>query len=172
MVDVLKLLKKNCHSQFSKSVSYVYNLLEGDSLTAVDDTALPPSLFYVPNFISEDSEKQLLSCLYEASEGNTPRPWVALTSRRLQCYDTTDKTQPMPPYLLQLLDQLNNCRTIRDMLKHYQSCHSLTDINSSSNSIKDNSGYTDIAITCPLFNHVLINEYQPGQGISKCAMYI
>lgn len=46
-----------------------------------------PTIFYVPNFISEADEQQILARTYAtAAESNATDDWVSLRTRRLKCW--------------------------------------------------------------------------------------
>lgn len=93
---------------------------------------LPPKLFYIPDFITEEEEQTLLRKIYES-----PLPkWVTLRGRRLQNWGGLPHPKGMVP------DDIPKWLRI----------------------------YMDRVSNLGLFdgknaNHVLINEYKPGQGI-------
>jgi len=102
-------------------------------------TALPPSFYYIHNFVSEAEEANLMQHI-EQSPG--PR-WTQLANRRLQNWGGVPHpkgmlAERMPPWLSPLVDRV-----------------ACVEVNSKQ----------------PIFtlgkgpNHVLVNEYLPGQGI-------
>lgn len=92
----------------------------------------PPTVFYVPDFISEEEEAHIVKNVYAA-----PKPkWTCLSSRRLQDYGGVPHKNGMipekiPEWLQLYMDKISN--------------------------------YDPFNGNKP--NHVLINEYLPGQGI-------
>ncbi|KAG0234066.1 Alpha-ketoglutarate-dependent dioxygenase alkB 6 [Actinomortierella wolfii] len=98
----------------------------------------PPSVFYLPDFISVQEEEELLAKVLGA-----PKPkWVQLKNRRLQNWGGIVSPkgmvgEPLPAWLTTpLFDRLQQ-------LKVFEA--------------EDGTTYAP--------NHVLINEYLPGQGI-------
>jgi len=92
----------------------------------------PLSAYYIPNFISEAEEQELLSKVYDA-----PKPkWTTLSNRRLQNWGGLPHPKGMIPD--KIPEWLN-----KYLLK-------LTEMKLFENNQP---------------NHVLINEYKPGQGI-------
>jgi len=95
---------------------------------------VPPSLYYVPDFITAEEEQALLRNVYAA-----PKPkWTQLSNRRLQNWGGLPHPkgmvpEPMPEWLSRI------CERIGD------------------------TGAFEGANLRP--NHVLVNEYLPGQGI-------
>ncbi|XP_072472441.1 alpha-ketoglutarate-dependent dioxygenase alkB homolog 6 isoform X1 [Notamacropus eugenii] len=93
---------------------------------------VPPIIYYVPNFISEQEESQLLRQVYEA-----PKPkWTQLSGRKLQNWGGLPHPKGMVP------------EQLPPWLQHW----------------------VDSVSSLGLFggaqaNHVLVNEYQPGEGI-------
>ena len=99
---------------------------------------VPDTLYYVPNFISEDEEKHLLSCVM-----NVPRTrWVQLRNRRLQNWGGQPhakgmiQTEPLPKWLETFTDRI---------------------IRLGGSTLFSQSNFQ--------FNHCLVNEYEAGQGI-------
>ncbi|KAF3394549.1 Alpha-ketoglutarate-dependent dioxygenase [Penicillium rolfsii] len=107
-------------------------------LEAARITSLPDGAFYIPNFISEDEELILLQKIQSAP---LPR-WTHLTHRRLQTWPSaltktnTLLSSPLPAWL-----------TTPIITPRFQEL----------------GIFADAPHTAP--NHVLINEYRPGQGI-------
>lgn len=101
-------------------------------------TALPDTLYYVPNFITDEEEKHLLSCVY-----NVPRTrWVQLRNRRLQNWGGQPHTKGMiqTESLPKWLEPFNE----RILKMGHETI------------------YRDSSFQ---FNHCLVNEYESGQGI-------
>uniref|UniRef100_A0A0B6ZVS7 Fe2OG dioxygenase domain-containing protein n=1 Tax=Arion vulgaris TaxID=1028688 RepID=A0A0B6ZVS7_9EUPU len=92
----------------------------------------PPTIFYVPNFISKDEEELLLNKVYSA-----PKPkWTQLSHRKLQNWGGLPHPKGMvaedlPPWLQTCAERISKLHVFE--------------------------GRTP--------NHVLVNEYLPGQGI-------
>uniref|UniRef100_A0A5K4FAC0 Fe2OG dioxygenase domain-containing protein n=2 Tax=Schistosoma mansoni TaxID=6183 RepID=A0A5K4FAC0_SCHMA len=97
---------------------------------------LPPNVLYLPDFINEEEEQELLKHIYSA-----PLPkWVSLRGRRLQNWGGIPHVKGMlaekvPQWLQKYMDRV--------------SALCLFDKNNSNNKA----------------NHVLVNEYESGQGI-------
>lgn len=94
---------------------------------------MPNSAYYIPNFISEFEESDLVRRIYQV-----PKPkWTCLSNRRLQDWGGVPHkngmiVEPIPDWLKFFMNKITN-------LNIYP---------------KENQP-----------NHVLINEYLPGQGI-------
>ncbi|KAH9057111.1 hypothetical protein EDB83DRAFT_2225103 [Lactarius deliciosus] len=95
--------------------------------------------YYIPNFVTEDEEIFLLRKIQE-----TPQPkWKQLSNRRLQVWggDLTTKNvmilQPLPPFICDYPDLISR--------------------------IASTGAFDDSPHQRP--NHVILNEYHPGQGI-------
>uniref|UniRef100_A0A8C1CWG4 AlkB homolog 6 n=1 Tax=Cyprinus carpio carpio TaxID=630221 RepID=A0A8C1CWG4_CYPCA len=85
----------------------------------------PPTIYYVPNFITEAEEEYLLQQVYRA-----PKPkWTQLSGRRLQNWGML--AEKLPDWLLKYTEKISALGTF--------------------------AGKTA--------NHVLVNEYKPGEGI-------
>ncbi|KAI9812135.1 MAG: hypothetical protein M1827_004801 [Pycnora praestabilis] len=104
---------------------------------------LPCNAYYIPNFVSEEEEKAILR------ELSTAGRWINLQHRRLQVYPSqltkTNKllAEPLPDFLTcPVVDRLRLLRSTT-----IAECHFIC----------------DSPHGAP--NHVLVNEYQPGQGI-------
>ncbi|PGH08811.1 hypothetical protein AJ80_07770 [Polytolypa hystricis UAMH7299] len=100
-------------------------------------SSLPNKAYYIPEFITEDEEERLLQKI-----NSVPLPrWTQLSKRRLQtwpCALTKSNTllaAPLPQWLISPIIQR----------------------------FEDFGIFSDSPHQAP--NHVLINEYQPGQGI-------
>ena len=192
MVDILKVLKKNQKKSNTISPNYQFqfaNFSETHLITIVENTRIPSTLIYIPDFISEEDEKVLITNLYD---DKLSRAWVSLSSRRVQCYSTISDVNTIiipPSYLNQLLDQINNSSTIKTIIDHCTSslnnnpinslnshqnihcpCGHNNDDNNDSNNNNDSNSTSNQEY--PVFNHILINEYKYGQGISKCVICI
>ncbi|CAI0645440.1 unnamed protein product [Colletotrichum noveboracense] len=114
------------------------------TLEDVRITKLPPSAFYVADFISEEEEQAILQKIADA-----PKPrWKQLTHRRLQTWPS-DLVQnklidaPLPPWLQE------------PVVSRILSLPRATAPDSS-------NLFTESPHQRP--NHVLINEYPPGDG--------
>ncbi|KAL7920484.1 hypothetical protein ACQKWADRAFT_322094 [Trichoderma austrokoningii] len=117
------------------------------SLEAAKIASLPATAYYLPNFISEEEERMILDKIAAA-----PRPrWKQLTHRRLQTWPS-DLVQdrlldaPLPPWLetpvvSRLLSLPLSDDNDSDAVRHI---------------------FADSPHQRP--NHVLINEYPPGDG--------
>ncbi|XP_055693427.1 alpha-ketoglutarate-dependent dioxygenase alkB homolog 6 [Lutzomyia longipalpis] len=95
-------------------------------------TQCPQTVIYIPNFITSDEEKYILSCVAAA-----PKPkWTQLLNRRLINYGGVPHkngmiAEEMPVWLQTFVEKINNLGVLEDKKA----------------------------------NHVLVNEYLPGQGI-------
>ncbi|XP_042561926.1 alpha-ketoglutarate-dependent dioxygenase alkB homolog 6-like isoform X1 [Clupea harengus] len=95
-------------------------------------TNAPPTVYYIPDFITEVEEQYLLQEVYKA-----PKPkWTQLSGRRLQNWGGL----PRPKGML--------AEKLPDWLLKY------------TNRISDLGAFNGKAA-----NHVLVNEYKPGEGI-------
>ncbi|XP_077087278.1 putative RNA/DNA demethylase ALKBH6 [Siphateles boraxobius] len=92
----------------------------------------PPTIYYIPNFITETEEEYLLQQVYRA-----PKPkWTQLSGRRLQNWGGLPNpkgmlTENLPDWLLKYTDKISALG----------------------------------AFAGKAANHVLVNEYKPGEGI-------
>lgn len=92
----------------------------------------PPTIYYVPNFITEAEEEYLLQQVYRA-----PKPkWTQLSGRRLQNWGGLPNIKGM------LAEKLPDW-----LLKYTEKISALG------------------AFAGKTANHVLVNEYKPGEGI-------
>ncbi|RXN28727.1 alpha-ketoglutarate-dependent dioxygenase alkB -like protein [Labeo rohita] len=92
----------------------------------------PPTVYYVPNFITEAEEEYLLQQVYRA-----PKPkWTQLSGRRLQNWGGLPNPKGM------LAEKLPDW-----LLKYTEKISALG------------------AFAGKTANHVLVNEYKPGEGI-------
>lgn len=93
---------------------------------------IPPTIYYIPNFITQEEEDHILKHVY-----SVPKPkWTCLSNRRLQDYGGVPHDKGMipekiPTWLQQYVDKITHLNVF-DGKKP---------------------------------NHVLVNEYSPGQGI-------
>ncbi|EEC02011.1 calcium-dependent cysteine protease, putative [Ixodes scapularis] len=93
---------------------------------------LPETVYYVPEFISENEERYLFEKVYDA-----PKPkWVQLAHRRLQNWGGLPHpkgmlSEPLPPWLVEISSRVASLGVFGDKKP----------------------------------NHVLVNEYKPGEGI-------
>jgi len=106
----------------------------------------PAAIYYFPNFISRTEAETILTKVYRV-----PKPkWVTLKDRRLQNWGglpspTTGRMVGEPlPLWLETLSQ-----------KIYQ--HLFTSL--------DSTSVPYLPLMFDQFNHALVNEYLPGQGI-------
>ena len=102
-------------------------------------TSAPDSAFYVPDFISEEEEASLLESIKRT---HSPR-WTQLSNRRLQNWGGVPHpkgmiAETMPSWLQQYVDRVNQT------------------------GVFDRSASTGKPV---MANHVLLNEYLPGQVI-------
>jgi alkylated DNA repair protein alkB family protein 6 len=115
-----------------------------DCLDSVRIVSLPPTAYYISDFVSENEEKAILEKI-----GNAPKPrWKQLTHRRLQTWpsDLVKDTlidAPLPKWL----DDPVVARLLSLPVK----------------SGEHDNLFGSSPHTRP--NHVLINEYPPGVGI-------
>ncbi|KAK3092614.1 hypothetical protein FSP39_004992, partial [Pinctada imbricata] len=92
----------------------------------------PPSIYYIPNFVSKDEEENILHHVYSA-----PKPkWTQLSNRRLQNWGGLPHpkgmvTEDIPQWLTLYIKRIADIGIYGDKIP----------------------------------NHVLVNEYQTGQGI-------
>lgn len=99
---------------------------------------LPDSLYYVPNFITNEEEEQLITCV-----NNVPRTrWVQLRNRRLQNWGG----QPHAKGMIQTESLPKWLDSITERILH----------------LGNETIFSDMSFQ---FNHCLVNEYQAGQGI-------
>ncbi|KAM0278079.1 hypothetical protein ACHAQH_005370 [Verticillium albo-atrum] len=115
------------------------------SLDAFRITTLPASAFYIPDFLSEEEESNILQRIAEA-----PKPrWKQLTHRRLQTWPS----------------ELVQNKLIEAPLPRWLESPVITRLCKLSRSDDDVPGniFSDSPHKRP--NHVLINEYPPGIGI-------
>ncbi|CAG9765291.1 unnamed protein product [Ceutorhynchus assimilis] len=93
---------------------------------------IPPTIYYIPNFITAEEEGLILKNVY-----SVPKPkWTCLSNRRLQDYGGVPHEKGMIPekiplWLQQYVDKISSLNIFEDKKP----------------------------------NHVLVNEYLPGQGI-------
>ncbi|XP_020341355.1 putative RNA/DNA demethylase ALKBH6 [Oncorhynchus kisutch] len=92
----------------------------------------PPTVYYIPDFITEDEESQLLQQVYKAPKTK----WTQLSNRRLQNWGGL----PRPKGMLG--------EKLPDWLLKY--CERISALG---------------AFAGKTANHVLVNEYKPGEGI-------
>ncbi|XP_029546577.1 alpha-ketoglutarate-dependent dioxygenase alkB homolog 6 [Salmo trutta] len=92
----------------------------------------PPTVYYIPDFITEDEESQLLQQVYKAPKTK----WTQLSNRRLQNWGGL----PRPKGMLG--------EKLPDWLLKY--CVRISALG---------------AFAGKTANHVLVNEYKPGEGI-------
>ncbi|CAF4653716.1 unnamed protein product [Rotaria socialis] len=101
-------------------------------------TNLPNTLYYIPNFINNEEEEYLLSCV-----NNVPRTrWVQLRNRRLQNWGG----QPLAKGMIQTESLPKWLETFTERILK----------------LGNETVYSDNRFQ---FNHCLVNEYEAGQGI-------
>lgn len=117
----------------------------------------PATAYYIPSFLSKQDEEAIL-----AQIDNTPKPkWTQLSHRRLINYGGVPHkngmiTEEMPIWLKDKVAQLNNLgenKTIENKMK--LPCNKLIQC-----FVLFLGVFGDVKA-----NHVLVNEYLPGQGI-------
>lgn len=129
-------------------------------LEAYKVAALPEAVYYIPNFITPAEEEQILASI-------PPQKWISLSRRRLQAWPSqlTSKNiliaQPLPDWLaVPVLKRLQPLGLFSD-----DDDDNNTTINNS-NSNNSNDTHRVSPSSHPQDpNHVLVNEYEPGQGI-------
>jgi len=115
-------------------------------------------LRYVPDFLSEEEEKALLSNVYDAPASR----WVTLKNRRLQSWGGYPSEsigitpEPLPPWLRMLCRQLEICGAFGATSSEPSAKNTGSKVHSPG--VPGNSAGFKA-------NHVLVNEYRPGQGI-------
>ncbi|KAI9884610.1 MAG: hypothetical protein M1823_003597 [Watsoniomyces obsoletus] len=109
----------------------------------------PPAAYYVTKFISAAEEQELLQKIHDAPTSR----WTNLSWRRLQAYPSQLSAKngllatPLLEWLLDpIIPRLRNIPIAKDNLESLE------------NHLFDRSPHQSP-------NHVLINEYEPGQGI-------
>jgi len=159
-----------------------------------DSSAVPPSLYYIPEFISADDEAWLLSQIYSTAAVSN---WVTLQTRRLQCYrdnvslgadssgsvgGASSPEQPFLPFVTRVVDAVNASSLIQDIRTKCVAAGRCSDwgvppsiqpprppsapaegVGDALPAVRSDAGTA--VDTSAEMNHVLINEYQPGQGI-------
>ncbi|CAN8096271.1 unnamed protein product [Discula destructiva] len=119
-----------------------------DALDRARIARLPATAYYIPNFISEEEEKSILDKV-----ANAPKPrWKQLSHRRLQTW---------PSELVQnkLLDAPLPAWLDEPVISRLLSIP----VSSTDDDLSTQHLFTASPHKRP--NHVLINEYPPGQGI-------
>mmetsp|Transcript_4888 Transcript_4888/g.9713 ORF Transcript_4888/g.9713 Transcript_4888/m.9713 type:complete len:388 (-) Transcript_4888:293-1456(-) len=115
-------------------------------------------VWYVPDFLSEEEEKALLSNVYDAPASR----WVTLKNRRLQSWGGYPSEsigitpEPLPPWLRMLCRQLEICGAFGATSSEPSAKNTGSKVHSPG--VPGNSAGFKA-------NHVLVNEYRPGQGI-------
>lgn len=95
---------------------------------------VPATVFYIPDFVTEQEEEMLMRNVYAA-----PKPkWTQLSNRRLQNWGGLPHPkgmimEPLPEWLQRMCTRIYDCGAFGDCSRKP--------------------------------NHVLVNEYLPGQGI-------
>ncbi|KAH6693658.1 calpain [Plectosphaerella plurivora] len=115
-----------------------------DTLEDARVERLPPAVYYIPDFITEDEEQAILQKIADA-----PKPrWKQLTHRRLQTWPS---------------DLVNN-KLLQAPLPSWLESPVVSRLVSLPRSQQDSSNiFSESPHKRP--NHVLINEYPPGIGI-------
>lgn len=132
---------------------------------------LPPSIYYIPSFVSPDEEAALLQRVTSA-----PLPtWKTLSHRRLQAYPSvlsqsnTLIDAPLPPWLREPI--VSRLLAIPVQESHLKGTSYVpNEEGGGENDFEQPSahgGNIDIFSNSPhgAPNHCLVNEYLPGQGI-------
>lgn len=70
-----------------------------------------PTIFYVPDFITEADEQQILARTYATdADATASNEWVSLRTRRLKCWGgqpgESFRPEPLPPWVEALCDSL------------------------------------------------------------------
>ncbi|KAI8869907.1 hypothetical protein GQ42DRAFT_146569 [Ramicandelaber brevisporus] len=105
------------------------------ALASFQVPSTPPFVYYIPDVISPDLESLLTDQVYAASS-----KWVTLSNRRLQHWGGT------PSALM-----------VREDLPSFLTDHIGSKL--------EQLGIFRLSELPPVLNHVLVNEYHPGQGI-------
>jgi len=139
-------------------------------------------IFYIPDFIDEDTEQFILNQTYAVPDSS----WVQLRERRLQCFGGQPNLggssaqafcpEPLPDWLKILSDSLVAPETASETINDKDKAGNADNIPGSPDAVdkeagcsseeKQNTGSKDyIFMPEQTPNHVLLNEYEPGQGI-------
>lgn len=178
----------NCVDHISKYQLMISEHINGRN-SACDTTSsiseLDQCCYYVPNFLSANDSKLIMSHIYS----NVPdtSDWVTLNSRRLLCYGgippssrdmekrslakrfadeelnaksavhSNSKSQSVFPHWLQdLLTNVNENKLLNRMYKKKRLAYPVSTLDA----IEAANNTSTLGL-----DHILINEYQPGQGI-------
>eukprot|EP00943_MAST-04B_sp_MAST-4B-sp1_P003166 g3166.t1 len=139
----------------NKSSSNIFNVSNYKCKTNI------PNIYYIPNFISEAEEQQMIQDI--ESNATKKQPWIQLTQRRLMNmggipHSTGMIKETLPPFIKKLNEKLSQHNIVSP------SSSSSTTTNNDNNNNGDGDGTNYIPSKIP--NHVLLNEYVHGKGIS------
>jgi alkylated DNA repair protein alkB family protein 6 len=124
----------------------------------------PRSVFYIPEFVTEEQALSLFRAV-AADSGS----WVQLRRRRLQCHGGTvlpegTVAEPLPPHLRRVCELLQH-RHVFPPPRLVLGSSGGSSGSSSSSSAAPAGGDGDGGSLLLAPNHVLVNEYAPGEGI-------
>ncbi|KAF2232892.1 calpain [Viridothelium virens] len=131
--------------------------------------ALPPSFFYIPNFISEEEEVQLLNQI-------PSNRWVTLTHRRLQAHPSkltatnTLLSAPLPSFLSEpILGRFKELEVFRDT-PHRAPNHVLLNEYKRGEGImthEDGAAYAPVVATVSLGTSIILNIVEKAESVPE-----
>ncbi|KAF2183024.1 hypothetical protein K469DRAFT_728133 [Zopfia rhizophila CBS 207.26] len=138
-----------------------------DPLAAFRVPFLPPTFYYIPNFISEEEEISILQKI-------PSQRWVTLSHRRLQAHPSTLTASntllaaPLPPYLVNpVIERLKALKVFKNT-PHKEPNHVLINEYKKREGImphEDGSAYADVVATVSLGASICLEITQkPGNG--------